>query len=55
MAVASPQELLDFSGKVVAVTGAGSGIGTRIARRFAQADAAAGGASWVPALALPDT
>ena len=33
------QELLDFSGKVAVITGAGSGIGRGIAVRFAQAGA----------------
>ena len=40
MAVPSPGELLDFSGKVVVVTGAGQGIGAGIAGRFGEAGAA---------------
>src|SRR5437660_5702640 len=35
----TPPQLLDFTGKTVIVTGASVGIGTGIARRFAQAGA----------------
>ena len=35
-----PEDLLDFAGKVVIVTGASQGIGAGITRRFAQAGAA---------------
>ena len=39
MEIASTNQLLDFSGKVVLVTGGGSGIGAGIALRFGQAGA----------------
>ena len=39
MNIPSPQELFNFSGQVVIVTGSGSGLGMGIAARFAQAGA----------------
>jgi len=39
MDVPHPQRLLDFSGQIVVVTGSGSGLGTGIALRFAEAGA----------------
>lgn len=39
MNIPSPQELLDFTGRVVIVTGSSGGLGSGIALRFAQAGA----------------
>lgn len=39
MDIPPPGQLLDFHGKIVVVTGGGSGIGAGIARRFAQSGA----------------
>lgn len=39
MTTSQPKDLLDFAGKVVLVTGASSGIGAGIAKRFGAADA----------------
>jgi NAD(P)-dependent dehydrogenase (short-subunit alcohol dehydrogenase family) len=40
MNIPSPQNLFDFIGKVVIITGSGSGLGTGIALRFGEAGAA---------------
>lgn len=39
MTIPSPQQLLDFTGQIVIITGSGSGLGAGIAARFAEAGA----------------